>query len=73
MTITIRVNDDDRRLIGDYAKLQNKTISEIVREATLEKIEDAIDIQSYLEAMEEHRRNPQVCSFAEVWQLINGS
>lgn len=72
MTITIRVSDEDAKLIKRYAKAQNKPVSELMRNAILERIEDEIDIQAYRMAMEEHEKNPQVASFDEVWKEVNG-
>ncbi len=71
MTITIRVNDDEAHLIKSYAKTHKKPVSEIMRAFTLEKIEDEIDLQAYIQAMAEHKRNPQVVSFEDVWKEIN--
>ncbi|MDL2319158.1 ribbon-helix-helix domain-containing protein [Eubacteriales bacterium OttesenSCG-928-A19] len=72
MTITIRVSDEDARLIKNYAKAQNKPVSELMRAAILEQIEDEIDLNSYIRAMAEHRENPQAVGMDEVWKEING-
>ncbi len=37
--ITLRINDDDNKLLRDYAKANNITISDLVRNSVLEKIE----------------------------------
>ena len=57
MTISVRLNDKDTDLIKAYAKLNNISISDLVRNAILEKIEDEYDLKSYYEAMEEFRKN----------------
>ena len=44
MTMTVRMSDEDTRLIRDYAKLQGITVSEFLRKAALERIEDELDI-----------------------------
>ncbi|MDL2317858.1 ribbon-helix-helix domain-containing protein [Eubacteriales bacterium OttesenSCG-928-A19] len=72
MTITIRVSDEDARLIKSYAKAQNRPVSELMRNAILERIEDEIDIQSYLEVMEERKSDPETYTFDAVWKEING-
>ena len=65
-SITLRINDDENRLIRDYAKANNITISELMRQSVLEKIEDEIDLAIYEQAMQEHRENPQDISFDEM-------
>ncbi len=72
MTITIRMREDEANLIRSYAKAQNRAISDVIRAFTLEKIEDEIDLNAYIQAMAEHEKNPQVASLDEVWKQING-
>lgn len=36
--MTLRINEEDSRLIKDYAKLHGITVSEFLRRAALEKI-----------------------------------
>ena len=64
--ITLRINDDDDNLIRNYAKVNNISISELMRQAVLEKIEDEIDLDLYNQAMKEHNENPQDISFDEM-------
>ena len=64
--ISLRVNDADNKLVRDYAKVNNITISDLVRNSVLEKIEDDIDLKLYNQAMKEHKENPQDISFDEM-------
>lgn len=66
MTISIRLNDKDTELIKRYAKLNNISVSDLVRMAVLEKIEDEYDLRVYEEAMEEYKVNPKTYSLEEV-------
>jgi len=71
MTLTIRLNDQDASLIKAYAKANNRAVSEIMRNFTLEKIEDELDLQTYIQAMAMHVETPQTSTFDEVWNEIN--
>lgn len=42
--ISLRINDEDGKLIHDYVKVNNLNLSEFVRNAVLEKIEDEMEI-----------------------------
>ena len=64
--ITLRINDNDNKLFRDYAKANSITISDLVRNSVLEKIEDDIDLQLYNLEMKEHQENPQDISFDEM-------
>ena len=68
--ITLRINDDDNNLIRNYAKDKNISISELIRQAVLEKIEDEIDLDLYKKAMKEHNENPQDISFDEMMDML---
>jgi hypothetical protein len=47
------------------------SVSTLIREAVLEKIENEIDLKLYENAMREHERNPQAVDFSEMMRLIN--
>lgn len=66
MTISVRLNDKDTDLIKAYAKLNNISISELVRNTILEKIEDEYDLKSYYEAIEEYNKNPKAYTMDEM-------
>ena len=65
-TISLRLNDDDAELIKNYAKVHNISISDFVRQAIIEKIEDEMDLHLFQQAMIEHQNNPQTFTFDEV-------
>ncbi|MBQ2455970.1 MAG: ribbon-helix-helix protein, CopG family, partial [Firmicutes bacterium] len=44
MTISLRLSDEDADLIKRYSELHNISVSELVRQAVLEKIEDEYDL-----------------------------
>lgn len=46
-TISLRVDDRDSKLIRDYAKLKNTSVSDLMRNAIIEKIEDELDVESF--------------------------
>ncbi|MBE6133606.1 MAG: DUF1778 domain-containing protein [Erysipelotrichaceae bacterium] len=46
--INIRVDEETKNVLKGYAKLENKTISEIVLEAIMEKIENDYDYKMAL-------------------------
>lgn len=70
MTISVRLNDKDTDLIKAYAKLNNISISDLVRNAVLEKIEDEYDLECYYKAMEEFKKNPKTYTTEEVKQMM---
>ncbi|AQU80742.1 MULTISPECIES: type II toxin-antitoxin system RelB family antitoxin [Planococcus] len=46
-TISLRVDDRDSKLIRDYAKLKNTSVSDLMRNAIIEKIEDELDVENF--------------------------
>ena len=43
-TMTMRVNDADAEIVRRYAQFDGKTISDFIRDAVFEKIEDREDL-----------------------------
>ena len=62
MAISLRLNDEDMMLIKNYAALHNISVSELLRQAVLEKIEDEYDLQCYEKAIESYRKRSMRCS-----------
>ena len=70
-TISLRMDEEDEKLIKEYAKTKNITVSSLFRNAVLEKIEDEIDMDLYHIAMKQHIANPQVVPFDEMMKEID--
>lgn len=70
MTISIRLSDEDSKLIKDYAKINNVSVSDLVRQTLIEKIEDEIDLEAYNKAYEEFKKNPKTYTLDEVEKMI---
>ncbi|MDW2887098.1 type II toxin-antitoxin system RelB family antitoxin [Exiguobacterium artemiae] len=65
-TISVRLDDQDTRLIKEYAKVKNSTISTLGRDAILDRIEDEIDLQFYHDSMAAHRKKSEAISFDDM-------
>lgn len=66
MTISVRLNDKDTELIKNYAKLNNISVSDLVRDSILEKIEDEYDLKAYYKAVEEYNKDKKTYTLDEV-------
>lgn len=66
MTISVRLNEEEARLFRAYADMNGMTVSELIRQSVLERIEDEHDLQAYDKAMAEYRQNPVTYSLDEV-------
>ena len=70
MTISVRLNEKDTLLIKKYAELKRVSVSELIRQTVLERIEDEYDLKAYEKAMEEYQANPVAYSHDEVRKLL---
>ena len=52
-TITVRLPEEEKRLINDYAHVFGVSVSELARRSIMERIEDEIDTRELLEAIRE--------------------
>ena len=66
MTISVRLNDADTMLFKKYAELNGISVSELIRQAVIERIEDEYDLDAYNKAIEEYKNNPTTYSLDEV-------
>ena len=66
MTISLRLSDEDTALIKKYAELKRMSVSELIRQSVIERIEDEYDLKVYEKAMAEYRQNPVTYSLEEV-------
>ena len=69
-TISLRLSDADNNLIKKYAELNGMSVSDLVRQSVLDRIEDEYDLKAYHEAMEEYRKNPVTYSPADVIRML---
>lgn len=64
--LSVRVSKEDELLLKNYAKLNNISISQLLRDSAIEKIEDELDLKTYENAYEEYLKNPITFSLEEV-------
>ena len=70
MTIYVRLNNEDTELFKKYAEMHNMSLSDLIRNAVLEKIEDEYDLKCYEKAMEEYKKNPVTYTHDEVVKML---
>ena len=64
------MNDEEEKLIKAHAELNNMSVSELVRNSVLEKIEDDIDLELYHQAMKEHTLKPNDITFDDMIEKL---
>lgn len=65
-TMTIRMDEDEKRLISDYAKVFGISASEFVRRSALERIEDELDLKAWRDAKAEFDADPVEIPASEI-------
>ncbi|MEA5061143.1 MAG: DUF6290 family protein [Erysipelotrichaceae bacterium] len=66
MIVSIRMTDEEKELADAYAKLNGCSLSEAIKRAYFEKIEDEYDIVLANDALKEHKKNPKTYTLDEV-------
>lgn len=66
MTISVRLSDEDTELIKAYAEMNNISLSDLVRNSIIEKIEDEYDLECYEKAIKKYKKNPKTYTLDEV-------
>ncbi len=56
MHISVRLTEEEAQLMKRYAEMKKLSLSDVVRIAVLEKIEDEFDLTTALKALQGHKR-----------------
>jgi predicted DNA-binding protein len=62
MVYSIRFSPEEQMLIEQYASIRGSTISDVIRRATMEMIEDELDIEICRKALKNYERDPKTHS-----------
>lgn len=66
MTISLRLSERDGDLFKRYADMNGISVSELVRQSVLSRIEDEYDLKLYDKALAEYRADPVTYSLDDV-------
>jgi RHH-type transcriptional regulator, rel operon repressor / antitoxin RelB len=55
-TISLRLSSRDKKVIQDYARVHNLTVSEFIRTVVIARIEDEVDIHLFDTVYNTHRK-----------------
>lgn len=66
MTISLRLSDEDTLLIKKYAEMNHLSVSELIRQAVIERIETEYDLEMFEKALAEYKNNPITYSLDEM-------
>ena len=66
MTISVRLSEEDTNIIKAYAAMNNISLSDLIRNAIMEKIENEYDLECYEKAIKKYKANPKAYSMEEV-------
>ena len=66
MTISLRLSESDAMLIKKYAEINKMSVSDLIRQSVMERIENEYDLEMFDKAMAEYKANPVTYSLDEV-------
>ena len=70
MAISVRLSPKETELIKKYAELRKVSVSELIRQTIMERIEDEYDLAAYERAMEAYKQRPVTYTHAEVVKML---
>lgn len=59
---SIRMTEEEKKLLEEYARINGKSISDVLRESFMEKLEDEFDVKSADEAYALFLKDPVTVS-----------
>lgn len=66
MTISLRLSDEDSMLIKKYAELNRMSVSDLIRQSVLSRIEDEYDLEMFDRALAAYKEDPTTYSLDEM-------
>ena len=66
MTISLRLSEEDTILIKKYAELNKLSVSDLIRQSVIERIENEYDLEVFDKALKEYKSNPVTYSLDDV-------
>lgn len=66
MTISLRFSDEDTILVKKYAEIKKISVSDLIRQSVIERIEDEYDLELFNKAVAEYKENPVTHSLEDV-------
>jgi len=70
MAISLRLDERDSNLFKRYADMKGITVSELVRQSVMMRIEDEYDLQAYDKALSAFEADPETYSLDEAEKEI---
>ena len=70
MVISIRMKEEEKQLADAYAKINGVSLSEAIKRAYFEKIEDEYDIALADAALREYEKDPKTYSHEEIMKMF---
>ncbi len=71
MVVSIRMTQEEKELADAYAKLSGVSLSEAIKRAYFDKIEEEYDIALADAALREFEKDPKTYSLEEVKKMFN--
>ncbi len=69
MSVSIRLTPQEEKVLRQYAAVHGISVSEAIRQAIADKIEDEFDLKVAEIALKEYRANPKTYSLEEVIKM----
>ena len=70
MVVSIRMTTEEKNLADAYARINGVSLSEAIKRAYFEKIEDEYDIALADSALREYEKNPKTYTHEEIKKLL---
>lgn len=65
MTISLRLSEEDTLLIKKYAEMNKMSVSDLIRQTVMERIETEYDLEVFDKAMAAYKNNPVTYSLSD--------
>ena len=70
MLISFRLSEQENNVFKKYAEMNHMSVSDLIRQSVMERIEDEYDLKIYEDAMAAYQKNPVTYTHDEVKKIL---
>ena len=70
MLISFRLSEQENNLFKKYAEMNQMSVSDLIRQSVMERIEDEYDLKVYEDAMAVYQKNSVTYTHDEVKKML---
>jgi len=70
VSLSVRLSEEEEALFRAYAEIKKISVSDLLRQSVIERIEEEFDLELFKQALAEYQKNPVTYTLDEVEKAL---